>query len=391
MKSKKNIYLMYAIALLQGMVFYGPIATLYRQANGLTVFHITLIESISYLLCILFEVPWGIIADKIGYKKTMSFCCGLYLVSKIVFWRADGFFDFLLERIMLSVVIAGLSGVDTSILYLSCDKGESQKAFSVYNSLGLTGLLFASFVFSAFIGRNYTASALLTVISYGVAAVLSLFLDEVKSVDNQVMRLSDLREVFARIIKDRKFILFLISVAFLTQTHQTITVFLNQIQYENCGMSASTIGYVYIVVTLAGLFGVFSAKLTRKFGEKRIGVTFQFVAIASCVVLGLTNTAPISVFGVLLLNVVNSLYQPYQMELQNKHVMSVNRATELSVYAMVVNCVSAGTSVLFGSLANVHIKLAFFFGAGICFVGFLFFGFWYKFKKSSCISKQNSL
>lgn len=175
---------MYAIALLQGMVFYGPIATLYRQANGLTVFHITLIESVSYLLCILFEVPWGIIADKIGYKKTMSFCCGLYLVSKIVFWRADGFFDFLLERIMLSVVIAGLSGVDTSILYLSCNKGESQKVFSVYNSLGLTGLLFASFVFSAFIGRNYTASAFLTVISYGVAAVLSLFLDEVKSVDN---------------------------------------------------------------------------------------------------------------------------------------------------------------------------------------------------------------
>lgn len=73
MKSKKNIYLMYAIALLQGMVFYGPIATLYRQANGLTVFHITLIESVSYLLCILFEVPWGIIADKIGYKKNDEF------------------------------------------------------------------------------------------------------------------------------------------------------------------------------------------------------------------------------------------------------------------------------------------------------------------------------
>ena len=85
MNRKKNIYLMYAIVFLQGMVFYGPIATLYRQVNGISVFQITIIESISYILCILFEIPWGIIADKIGYKKTMCFCCILYFVSKLVF------------------------------------------------------------------------------------------------------------------------------------------------------------------------------------------------------------------------------------------------------------------------------------------------------------------
>ena len=63
---KRNLWIMYAIALLQGMVFYGPIATLYRQAHGLTIFQITLIESISLALLILLEIPWGIIADKIG-------------------------------------------------------------------------------------------------------------------------------------------------------------------------------------------------------------------------------------------------------------------------------------------------------------------------------------
>ena len=86
MNNKKNIWLMYAIVLLQGMVFYGPIATLYRQAQGLTVFQITLIESISYILCILCEVPWGIIADRIGYKKTMCFCCCLYLVRRSLYF-----------------------------------------------------------------------------------------------------------------------------------------------------------------------------------------------------------------------------------------------------------------------------------------------------------------
>ena len=85
---KRNIYILYALALLQGMVFYGPVATLYRQAQGVTIFQITLIESISYLLCILLEVPWGVVADRIGYKKTMVICAWLYFLSKIIFWQA---------------------------------------------------------------------------------------------------------------------------------------------------------------------------------------------------------------------------------------------------------------------------------------------------------------
>ena len=60
------------------------------------------------------------------------------------------FAEFLLERIMLSIVIAGLSGVDSSILYLSCNKEESQKVFGIYNLLGTIGMLIASFVFSVF-------------------------------------------------------------------------------------------------------------------------------------------------------------------------------------------------------------------------------------------------
>lgn len=93
---KRNIFILYAIALLQGMVFYGPVATLYRQAHGVSVLEITVIESISLALCILLEIPWGVVADRIGYRRTMIICSGLYFISKIVFWRADGFCGFLM-------------------------------------------------------------------------------------------------------------------------------------------------------------------------------------------------------------------------------------------------------------------------------------------------------
>lgn len=111
---KRNLYLMYAITLLQGMVFYSSVATLYRQAVGVTIFQITLIESISLCLTIACELPWGILADRIGYKRSFVICGALFFVSKIVFWQARGFFGFLMERVLLAVVVSGLSGVDIS-------------------------------------------------------------------------------------------------------------------------------------------------------------------------------------------------------------------------------------------------------------------------------------
>lgn len=41
-----NIYLMYVIVFLQGFVFYGPVATLYRQARGLNLNQVFVIESV---------------------------------------------------------------------------------------------------------------------------------------------------------------------------------------------------------------------------------------------------------------------------------------------------------------------------------------------------------
>lgn len=380
MNRQKNIYLMYAIALLHGMVFYGPIATLYRQASGLSVFQITLIESISYVLCILCEIPWGIIADKIGYKRTMCFCCSLYFVSKLVFWKADGFADFLLERILLSIVIAGLSGVDTSVLYLSCSKGDHQKVFGIYNSLGTAGLLMASLIFSVFVGVNYSAAALLTVISYGLAAILSFFLSEVKDVETKIFCWNEFRAAFFRIVKNKALIIFLTSIAFMTQTHQTITIFLNQIQYEKCGLSPSSIGFIHILITLTGMLGVFSAEFTQKNGVKHSGMTFYIVAVLSCFVLSFTNSAMLSVCGILLLNLTNCLFQPFQTEQQNKQVLSDNRATELSIYAIIIDIICAGTSVLFGALAKAALESAFLFGSVLSLAGLVLFLIWYRYQ-----------
>lgn len=68
---------------------------------------------------------------------------------------------------------------------------------------------------------------------------------------------------------DRRFLLLLIGMAFLGEANQTITVFLSQLKYEVCGIEPATMGYIYILVTVSGLVGVFSARLTGRLGMKR--------------------------------------------------------------------------------------------------------------------------
>lgn len=363
---------MYAIGLLQGMIFYGPIATLYRQAQGVSVLQITIIESISLILCLLLEFPWGVIADKIGYKRTILFCCILYFLSKIVFWQASGFGGFLLERVMLSVVIAGLSGVDTAFLYLSCKKGESQKVFGIYNSLGTAGLLLASLLFSLFVGNNYRMAGFLTVVSYGLAALLSFGLTEVKREKEKTSHTESLILPLKQIFKNKNLLLFLMGIALLNETHQTVTVFLNQLQYEKCGLSTSVMGYIYILVTVAGLCGTWSFRLTKKLGDFRFAALLYGFAATACILLAVTGSPWLSVLGILTLRIVFSLFQPLQAELQNRQIHAGNRATALSVNAVIIDSVGAGTNIAFGTLAEKSLSATFLFGAGLCVLGSVF-------------------
>lgn len=304
---KRNLWIMYAIALLQGMVFYGPIATLYRQAHGLTIFQITLIESISLSLLILLEIPWGIIADKIGCRHTIIFCSALYLISKIIFWKADGFAGFL------------------------------------------------------------------TVISYGGAAFLSLFLTDVRIHSVKKTDTEPFRVTIKKAMKNRSLLLFLIAAALLSETHQTITVFLNQLQYQKCGLSGSSIGLLFVAATLLGLFGFCSSSVTGRLGICSSLLLFCSMAAASCLTLAATRLAFPSAAAILILRFSNTLFQPLLTEIQNRQIRTDNRATALSVNSMLLNSVAIGTNLVFGALADRTLSGAFLFGTGICIISCLIF------------------
>lgn len=168
----KVVVLMNFSAFFSGMVFYAPVATLYRQSRGISIWQMSIIEAVSLALMMALELPWGYISDRIGYRRTLVLSFSFLLVSKIVFFGADSFSLFLLERILLAIAFSALSGVDIAYLH-RC--GATHKELAQYQGCMFLGLLAVAFVFP-FLAEVYAQSASLTIVSHLFALLCILLL-----------------------------------------------------------------------------------------------------------------------------------------------------------------------------------------------------------------------
>lgn len=365
-----DVRIMLCIAFLQGMVFYASIATLYRTSAGLSLNQISIIESTSYLLTVLFEIPWGIIADRIGYRATMIFCTILYFLSKIVFWQADTFFLFLLERVILSVVFAGLSGVDTSILYLS-DQKNSQRTFSIYGALGTAGMIVSSFVTALLIKDQYRLAGLLTIFPYAAAAILVFFLKEVKATEKK-QNLHDILSTLNETVHNRTLLFLVIGAGLFSESIHMIMVFLNQPVYAATGMDTTWISFVFIGMTLLSLMEVCSAPFTKKIGRQKAGVLFFTAAVTASLLLSIASSRYLAISCIAIANVTYVMFMPLFTSYEHDLVRSGERATVISVGALITDLIASGVDLIIGRASDFSLSAAFLSAALLLVAGLVF-------------------
>ena len=278
------------------------------------------------------------------------------------------FGGFLLERVLLGVVNAGLSGLDVGILYLSCPSEMAHQAFGIYNSMTVLGLLAATGVYTVYIGENYRLAGALTVVSYAAADLLSFGLVEVRQPDVRQGRetLAEFRKTLVETWAQKKLLLFLVGAALLGAVHQMVTVFYSQPQYQRTGMTAAGMGTAYAFVTLCGLLGSFSARLRERLGEKRTLTLLALVPALACLTLALTGNRLLSVAAVAAIRIAFQLFQPLQDVIQNRAVKTEDRATALSVHAALLDGLTISATLLLGWASEKSLSAAFFLSMTLC-------------------------
>jgi MFS family permease len=352
---------MFAIVFLQGFVFYGPIATLYRQARGILMYDIFIIESVSWILMILFEIPWGWFADRFGYKKTIIISNFIFFISKIIFFKAYSFEAFLLERIFLSIALSGLSGCDIALLYSSTEEEKTEKIFGRYNAFSTGGFLVASFLTTFMISSpidkiSMDRTSFLTIIPYGMAVVISLF---IKDIEINKQTKPKLRKSLKTALKNKQIILLVLSVALAREVVQSITVFLNQAQYIRSGINVKYFGVLLVVAQIVRLVCAKSYRLSNKFGMRRSIYSLYIIMTINCIFLIFTSNPILSIVCIILISVSMSLVEPMFMDIENKSITTGDRATILSIYAMVGDVSAALVNPVIGKAADVSLIASF--------------------------------
>ncbi len=382
MRCKRNYYIFILVAFFQGCCFYAPVATLYRLNYGLSLSQLFIIESISWLLCIGLELPMGYFADRFGHRKTVVMGCLVYFVSKIVFALAGSFALFMLERVLLAIAGAALSGAVESLLYESVEPDKAERRFAAYNAAGTLGLLGASIASPLLYQVSLRNAAYATALTYGIAALLCLFLREPESAAARTAEpaarassaVPGVRAAVKSLASDRQLLRFLLALAVCLEFAQASTVFLSQPQYKRAGIAESSYGLLFALIQCAALAGSAVAGLVnrRQDGAARTGrrrLTIMGAATAlecgACVCLALWPVPGLSVAALLVFSAAAAAQRPLSTAIQVERSGVANRATSLSLNAMLGELVSAVLNPVEGLIAENALKTGFAAFAGV--------------------------
>ncbi len=355
---KRNLTLMLCISFLQSFVFYGPIATLYRQSRGIGINEIFIIEAIFLVTVLLFEIPWGVLADKIGYKKTLAAANLVFLLSKLVFFISDSFLMFSLERVLLAIAVSGLSGCDSALIYESLGQRNAQKFFGRYYSLGALGFVAASVTGSWMAAYSYDLTVILTIFFYLLAAILTLFLTEPvheqKEAEGFIRRF---RECLV-VLKAKRFLVYIAILSGILGVIGQAMVFLNQLQFHRAGINVVHFGMIIAALELMRMAASKTHILTQRLGERFVLVGATLAVGVFYLILSYTDSPFPTIAAMAVILSCLAILQPLIQDILNRSIRS-NRATLLSIFSWMGSVMGILLNPIVGHLSDVSVRMVF--------------------------------
>lgn len=347
---------MVIISFLQGLVFYGPIATLYRLDRGISLSDIFILQIVLGIVSLILEIPWGWVADIIGYKRTLLISNVLFFASKVVFYFADGFLLFALEALFAAMAISGLSGCDSAFIYISSKEYESGKNFGAYSAASTAGYVLAALSGGFIAAYSYSLNVLLTAVAYFAAMALTFFLTEVHGTENNKTRIkfSDISSVFS----DKITLTEVLAFSLVGQSGQAL-VFLHQPKFISAGINTGDIGIITALTQMICMLAIKSYSFANKIGEMTLLFAATAIVSFGFMVLAYSDNGLAAILSFVLINGAIAFQWPVMEVIKNRAVKTDNRATILSVYALFYSVIGIALNLILSEITFLPLSYSF--------------------------------
>ncbi|MGK4109323.1 MFS transporter [Enterococcus cecorum] len=333
---------------------------IYLQNFGWHIAEIAILQGVFTFFSAIFELPSGIIADKIGYKRALQLgelICIFYLISYFFpYNHIVVYIGFVCFALGLSLI----SGTDTSLLYNITNDNKFLKYMGFFNSLGILSVAFGNLIGGWLAEKSWILLFFISILCRVVALICITLFDAPKitkrdsiSNKNKVIKLY-LEKLYDFVRMKKTFKYILVSSAFLmssvTLSYQYMPVVLKQLK-----IATGQVSLIYAVVSVLGaLLSFFSAKLTNSLSSRVVAFIIFF--ISSLLFLGMGIFPKHSIITILCFVVPNILYELLSVIIDStvhEDLIDDIRASSISLINFVNSILLAAGSVLVSLLSDL--------------------------------------
>ncbi len=366
---KDKLFCLKGYYFFSSLVFYAPVALLIRTSRGVSISEFFILQAILSFGIFIFEIPFGMITDKIGYKNSIIISHFSMLLARIILLFSFSFEFFVLESILEAVGFAFASGTIIGYEYEIIGEENFAVESSILGNYSTVGFIVSTISFyfmNKYFGQNFLI--IFTIISTFISFLFTLFLEKEKGFEKDDTKLN------FKSILNKYLIIFMVFNGMISITFILINFFYVVI-LQNINLSEN---YMTFVILLYSVIGLLSPKIIKIFGEVKLKRNlFIFLTMSSVLLMSLILIKNIFVIlPMIFLPMLIGIVETYFSKVENRYVDSLNdknRATILSTFSMGANVVDFGFLFFSAKLAENSLNYSFVFVSILLLIFGLFF------------------
>lgn len=363
-KFKDNTWRFYLYSFFMNGRFSRGVLLLYCMHLGLSLLQFGTVQTVYYLVKLIFEIPSGMIADR--FKKSTVVSVGAFLCA------VSSFLLFLLPIISIDYYIlltllfsldslggALISGADQSLIFETLKLENKEKKFiEVLGNTQIIGLIVLAIATASggIIFSNYFSIVfLLQCISYILAGFMIVKIDNRNIVEKKSSVIKyNIREQFHEILgffSYSKVVIYLVLFLTFLMFYANFMITFIQGAFLEIGFKEEVISILIAGVTVAGILGAY---LSRFLGNTNFRIFF--ILSVTCFLIGIfflsSSEKIFSVAGFFMINILVDLVYPYISEKLNILLEDSMRSTVFSIFNTLVSLFSLTLYPLLGYLLD---------------------------------------
>lgn len=323
---------------------------IYLKSSGWSLGQIAVLEGTFTLFSAILEIPSGVIADKVGQKRSIQIgeiCCILYLST---FFFPHNHILLFLGFILFALGLTLISGADVSLLYetLPSKSKNYLKYVGRFNAIAIIAMAIGNTIGGVLADVSWTFLFVTAIILKAISLVLISSVKDNKNIDGNVTNISEIENnesgqvllLFNYFRTNKKIILLILSASLMTAAITTSYQY-GPLVFESVHLTTPTISIIFGAISILGAFSaIIPDHITKTISQK----TIVIISLISCVLMFILlllfkNTITVVIIAIVAPNVIFELCNVIlETNIQDKALDQIR--------ASIISTVSFGTSLL---------------------------------------------